>query len=76
MYLHINRGGEIIGIKNFNVENFNVELDSRLSEIDFSEDGNVNELYEVFTSIVLNVTDKYAPQKRKTLHTQTRSLHE
>ena len=61
MYAHINNRS----FKNFDVENFNIELGSRLSEIDFAEGRNVNEIYEGSTSTVLTVTDKYVPLKKK-----------
>ena len=51
--------------KNFDFVNFNVELGSRLSQIDFSDDRNIIERYEDFTNTVTSVTDKYAPQKVK-----------
>ena len=51
--------------KNFDIVNFNVELGSRLSQIDFSDDRNISERYEDFTNTVTSVTDKYAPQKVK-----------
>ena len=51
--------------KNFDVESFNIELGSKLSQIDFSEGRNVNEMYEDFTNTITSVTDKFAPQKVK-----------
>ena len=51
--------------KNFDVERFNTELGSKLSQIDFSEGRNVNEMYEDFTNTITSVTDKFAPQKVK-----------
>ena len=51
--------------KKFNVENFNIELSSKLSQIDFSEGRDINDMYEEFTRAVTTVTDKYAPQKMK-----------
>ena len=55
--------------KNFDVESFNTELGSKLSQIDFSEGRNVNEMYEDFTHTITSVTDKFAPQKVKKMHT-------
>ena len=49
--------------KNFDVESFNIELGSKLSQIDFSEGRNVNEMYEDFTNSITSV--KFAPQKVK-----------
>ena len=51
--------------KNFDIESFNTELGSKLSQIDFSEGRNVNEMYEDFTNTITSVTDKFAPQKVK-----------
>ena len=51
--------------KNFDVESFNTELGSKLSQIDFSEGRNVNEMYEDFTNTITSVTDKFAPKKVK-----------
>ena len=51
--------------KYFDVESFNIELGSKLSQIDFSEGRNVNEMYEDFTNTITSVTDNFAPQKVK-----------
>ena len=51
---------------NFDVESFNIELSSKLNQIDFSEGRNVNEMYEDFANTITSVTDKFAPQKVKT----------
>ena len=51
--------------RNFDVESFNIELGSKLSQIDFSEGRNVNEMYEDFTNTITSVTYKFAPQKVK-----------
>ena len=51
--------------KNFNVESFKIELSSKLSQIDFSEGRDINDMYEAFTCAVTTVTDKYAPPKNE-----------
>ena len=55
--------------KDFDVESSNIELGSKLSQIDFSGGMNVNEMYEDFTNTITSVTDKFAPQKVKKNHT-------
>ena len=52
-------------IRNFDVENFNYELNERLVDLNFTENRNVNEMYEFFTNTISAVTDKYAPLKKK-----------
>ena len=52
--------------RNFDVENFNCELNERLVSLIFSKNKDVNEMYETFTSIISEITDKYAPLKKKT----------
>ena len=51
--------------KNFDVESFNIELGSKLSQIDFSGGRYFNEMYEDYTNTITSVTDKFAPQKVK-----------
>ena len=51
--------------KKIDVESFNIELGSKLSQIDFSKGRNVNEMYGDFTNTITSVTDKFAPQKVK-----------
>ena len=51
--------------RNFDVENFKCELNKRLVSVIFSENKDVSEMYETFTSIISEVTDKYAPVKKK-----------
>ena len=51
--------------RNFDGDNFKCELNKRLVSINFSENKDVNEMYETFTSIISEVTDKYAPLKKK-----------
>ena len=50
--------------RNFDVGNFNHELNDRLDVSNFSEN-NVNEMCETFTNTLSQVTDKYAPLKKK-----------
>ena len=51
--------------RNFDVENFKCELNKRLVSLNFSENKDVSEMYKTFTSITSEVTDKYAPLKKK-----------
>ena len=52
-------------LKNFDVENFNCDLNERLVDLNLSGNKDVSEMYETFTSIISEVTDKYAPLKKK-----------
>ena len=54
--------------KNFDVESFNIELYSKLSQNDFSEGMNVDKMYEDFINTITSVSDKFAPQKVKNPH--------
>ena len=51
--------------RNFDVENYNCELNERLASLNFSENKDVNKMYEIFTSIISEVIDKYDPLKKK-----------
>ena len=51
--------------RNYDVENFNHELFERLGDLKFSENRDVNEMYETFTNTLSKVADKYAPLKRE-----------
>ena len=51
--------------RNFDIVNFNMDLESNLSQIIFSEENHVNETYEAFTNAILWVTNKHAPLKKK-----------
>ena len=42
----------------------------------FPENMEVNQMYEAFTDIVLSVTDKRAPMKKKRMHSQACTLYE
>ena len=52
-------------IRNFDVENFNYELNERLVDLNYTGNRNVNEMYEIFTNTISAVTDKYVPLKKK-----------
>ena len=62
--------------RNFDVVNFNMDLESNLSQLIFSEDNDVNETFEACTNATLSVTNKHAPLKKKTNLTETCPLHE
>ena len=51
--------------RNFDVVNFNMDMESNLSQLNFSEDNDVNDTYEAFTNAILSVTNKHAPLKKK-----------
>ena len=51
--------------RNFDVENFNHELNDRLDVSNLLENRDDNEMYETFTNTLSQVTDKYAPLKKK-----------
>ena len=51
--------------RNFDVVNFNMDLESNLSQLNFSEDNDVNDAYEAFTNAILSATNKHAPLKKK-----------
>ena len=53
-----------------------MDLESNLSQLNFSEDNDVNDTYEAFTNAVLSVTNKHAPLKKKKNLTETCPLHE
>ena len=50
--------------KNFDVGNYH-ELNGRLGVSNFSENRDVNEMYETFTNTLSQVTDKYAPIEKE-----------
>ena len=51
--------------RNFDVVYFNMDLESNLSQLNFSEDNDVNDTYEALTNAILSVTNKHAPLKKK-----------
>ena len=51
--------------KNFDVDYFNEDLVSSLSEMHYSVSYNVNEMYETFMGKILSVTNKHAPLRKK-----------
>ena len=53
-----------------------MDLESNLSQLNFSEDNDVSESYEVLTNAILSVTNKHAPLKKKKNLTETCPLHE
>ena len=53
--------------RNFDIVNFNMDLESNLSQIIFSEENDINETYEAFTNAILSVTNKHAPLKKKNI---------
>ena len=66
MYLLKNLGGVLIeNFRNVDVVNFNMDMESNLSQLNFSEDNDVNDTYEAFTNAILSVTNKHAPLKKK-----------
>ena len=42
-----------------------MDMESNLSQLNFSEDNDVNDTYEAFTNAILSVTNKHAPLKKK-----------
>ena len=62
--------------RNFDVGNFNHELNDRLGVSNFSENRDVNEMYETFTNTLSQVTDKYAPLKKEKLSFKTCAICE
>ena len=42
-----------------------MDKESNLSQLNFSEDNDVNDTYEAFTNAILSVTNKHAPLKKK-----------
>ena len=50
--------------RNFDVVNFNMDLESNLSQLNFSEDNDVIDTYEAFTNAILSVTNEHAPLKK------------
>ena len=66
MYLLKNLDGVLIEVLEiFDVVNFNIDMESNLSRLNFSEDNDVNDTYEAFTNAILSVTNKHAPLKKK-----------
>ena len=51
--------------RNFDVVNFNMDLESNLSQLFFSEENDVNETYEAFTNAILSVTNKHVHLNRR-----------
>ena len=41
-----------------------MDMESNLSQLNFSEDNDVNNIYEAFTNSILSVTNKHAPLKK------------
>ena len=65
--------------RNFDVENFNHELNDRQCVSNFPENEDVNEMYETyetFTNTLSQVTDKYAPLKKKKMSFKTCAIYE
>ena len=65
-----------ISFRNCEVENFNHELNDRLGVSNFSENRDVNGRYETFTNTFSQVTDKYAPLKKKNMSFKTCAIYE
>ena len=60
MYLCLSLGGGPRSVRNFDVETLNHEFNGRLIDLNFSENGGVNEMYGSFTNTISKVTDKHA----------------